>query len=198
MTPLEDRFWSKVDRRGPRDCWPWIGGLSHNRPTFSITKGTVSPRKVAWMLVHGTMPPKDRHVEVTCGNAMCMNPAHLLYQTLEERFWARVQKTEGGCWVWIGRRIPRDTGKEYGVFEYRDHGRKVAAQAHRYSYELHNGKILGHVPGDAEKEICVLHRCDNPPCVNPDHLWLGSDKDNIHDMIAKGRHPIICKKPRVA
>lgn len=185
MSGLAERLWSKVDRRGPDECWPWIGSLSHGRPSMSVDKTSVSPRKVAWEVTHGDRPPKDRHVEVTCGNAMCMNPAHLSYLTIEERFWARVEKTEGGCWIWKGRILPR---KEYGVFEYRDRGRKVAAQVHRFSYELAHGKIVGHVPGDAEHEICVLHRCDNPPCVNPDHLWLGTDADNIADCIAKGRN----------
>lgn len=196
MTPLEHRVWKRVEVRGLDDCWLWTGTVGGSGgPTISLDKSSISPRKLIWEFLHGVRPPKDRHVEVTCGTSLCVNPVHLIYQTIEERFWARVEKTEGGCWIWKGRILPR---KEYGVFEYRDHGRKVAAQAHRYSYELHNGKILGHVPGDPDKEICVLHRCDNPPCVNPEHLWLGSDKDNIHDMIAKGRHPIICRKQRTA
>jgi hypothetical protein len=183
MMTLEERLWSKVDRRGDEECWPWIGGLSHGKPNMNIDRTSVSPRKVAWELTHGERPPKERHVEVSCGNSMCMNPAHLVYQTIEERFWARVEKGEG-CWIWTGR---FSTGREYGQFEYREDGRKVSVPAHRFSYELAFGKIEGHVGHDLEREICVCHRCDNPPCVNPEHLFLGSDKDNIRDMISKGR-----------
>lgn len=79
-----------------------------------------------------------------------------------------------GCWEW---RAGRSSG--YGVV--RIGGRKV--YAHRAMYEL----VFGPLPDDA----CVLHKCDNPPCIRPDHLFDGSRDDNMQDMIAKGRarHP---------
>lgn len=90
-----------------------------------------------------------------------------------ERFWLRVKKTDN-CWWWIG-------GKDldgYGVF------RGVVAgttfnRAHRYSYALHTGDLL------VGRQAC--HTCDNPSCVNPEHLFSGTAKDNMDDMIAKGR-----------
>lgn len=75
------------------------------------------------------------------------------------------------CWVWNGGRRQ----KGYGFF--RIAGKRV--RAHRFSYELFVGKI----PAD----LFVLHRCDNPPCVNPLHLFLGTAADNYHDMVSKGR-----------
>lgn len=81
-------------------------------------------------------------------------------------FWERVHKTRT-CWVWTG---PKNRDG-YGCVS--------GNRAHRYSWELINGKI--------PKGLSVLHRCDNPPCVNPKHLWLGTQTDNVMDMVAKGR-----------
>jgi HNH endonuclease len=92
---------------------------------------------------------------------------------LSERFWEKVGK-QPGCWIWTGKRNRQGYGRAYSGGEF---GYEIAA--HRLAWELTNGPIP---PG-----LCVLHRCDNPSCVNPDHLWLGSQADNVRDMIDKGR-----------
>lgn len=91
---------------------------------------------------------------------------------IEERFWERVSKRPSGCWLWTGNRV----GGGYGALSL---AKQPHILAHRYSWELHRGPI----PPDTK----VLHTCDTPACVNPDHLWLGSQKDNVRDMITKGR-----------
>lgn len=88
------------------------------------------------------------------------------------QFWSKVNRTEG-CWLWAGS---KRSEMGYGSFVVR--GRSFAA--HRVSWELTHGPIP---PG-----LKVLHKCDVPACVNPDHLFLGTDKDNHQDKAAKGRH----------
>ncbi len=89
-----------------------------------------------------------------------------------ERFWARVEKSD--CWTWAGAK----NEKGYGVV-----GRDSRTpKAHRVAWELANGPI--------PEGACVLHKCDNPPCCNPAHLFLGSRADNNRDMNEKGRHRI--------
>lgn len=73
-----------------------------------------------------------------------------------------------GCWLWTGGKDPKGYGRTL-----RFH------LAHRVSWEL----FVGPIP----KGLCVLHECDNPPCVRPDHLFLGTNLDNVKDMVAKGR-----------
>lgn len=92
--------------------------------------------------------------------------------TREERFWLKVDRSGGpdACWPWTAGR----TEHGYGVFW--DGERFWKAQ--RYAWALTHGD-----PGP----LHVLHRCDNPPCVNWAHLFLGSHRDNMRDMIAKGR-----------
>ena len=100
-----------------------------------------------------------------------------------ERFWRQVDK-DGPvcerlgtrCWVWKSG-ISKKTG--YGKFGLPDGRRTIGA--HRFAWMLSNGEPpLG---------MCVLHKCDNRPCCNPEHLFLGSKKDNAQDCVAKGRWP---------
>lgn len=79
-----------------------------------------------------------------------------------------------GCWLWIGG--VNEMG--YGIFGVGEKTERVA-KAHRVSYEIHKGPIPA--------GMNVLHRCDVPGCVNPDHLWLGTLRDNSRDMVNKGR-----------
>lgn len=90
---------------------------------------------------------------------------------LELRFWKHVTKSEG-CWLWAGKRLPRG----YGIVSVTHTTTRLA---HRVAYQL--------TYGDFDNSLKVLHKCDNPPCVNPEHLFLGTDADNVHDMDKKGR-----------
>ena len=96
----------------------------------------------------------------------------------EFRFWVRVVKRKGGCWEWIG---PRD---RYG------YGRasriKKPVRCHRYVWEQYNGPI--------PDGLCVLHSCDNPPCLNPAHLRLGTHQQNVNDRSSRGRGVVPIRK----
>jgi hypothetical protein len=103
---------------------------------------------------------------------------------LIERFFQKVDKSGNDkfpdCWIWKGGR----TSKNYGSFKY--YQDKSAIGSHVSSYLFH----VGEVP----KGMLVRHRCDNPPCVNPEHLLLGTNSDNMKDMYARGRNGPSTKK----
>lgn len=105
--------------------------------------------------------------------------------SLRERFWAKVDRNGPihpvlgtRCWLWTAGRYPNGYGS---VVLPREEGRQRRALAHRFAFEDGVGPI--------EDGLLVLHRCDIKPCVNyEDHLFLGTQAENLADCVAKGRH----------
>ncbi len=83
-----------------------------------------------------------------------------------------IPEPNSGCWLWLGSVTQSGYGNAW------TNGKNM--RAHRLSWMIHNG--------DIPKEMCVLHRCDTPACINPGHLFLGTQLENIKDRDAKGRH----------
>lgn len=90
-------------------------------------------------------------------------------------FWEKVQKTDT-CWIWTASK----RYKGYGAFCWKDGTTYLNGRAHRFAYQL----LVGPIPDG----MFVLHKCDVPACVNPEHLFLGTNQDNVDDMMRKGRH----------
>lgn len=102
-------------------------------------------------------------------------------KTKEQRFWEKIKvpKSKGACWSWLGYRDHYG----YGIILWDGKNRK----AHRIAY----GLMVGPVP----KNLLVCHHCDNPQCCNPEHLFLGTNKENQDDCTNKGRrHLPVCLK----
>jgi len=90
------------------------------------------------------------------------------------RFWSKVNKRdEDDCWEWQAGKLPQG----YGLFKIQG----LTQRAHRLAYQLSRHNI--------PDGLFVLHSCDNPPCVNPKHLFIGTHQDNMNDMKRKGRLP---------
>lgn len=103
------------------------------------------------------------------------SPGWIGPRTIAERFAAHSEERDG-CLVWTGSL----NSKGYGMISLVHEGYGRSAQVHRVAWIERHGQPPAETP-------YVLHRCDNPPCFRDEHLWLGTQADNIHDMHAKGR-----------
>jgi hypothetical protein len=201
---VSERFWEKVDVRGPDECWLWKASTVKYYGAFNIDGKVWSAHCVSYVLAYGEYP-EEVEVLHTCTNTLCVNPRHLKLGTrrqaikdrldrygykredkedaypvhqrrkkksVEERFWSKVDiGEEDECWEWLGGYNTH----EYGGFTV--DGKSIGS--HVFSYKLSKG--------DIPEGLVVMHKCDNPHCVNPNHLELGTLKDNSQDRDKKGR-----------
>ncbi len=183
---LDEKMTEQVNR-SPEwgGCHLWTGGFGqYGTPKTHHDGEARSMRRLCWENLHGPLP-EGRQVTTTCNQCACLNPDHLALRvvggSMLERFYEKVQRSGptvrddlGPCWTWLGGHQ-----KGYGVFHPQE---KDKVFAHRMVYELE----IAPIPKD-DGEWCVCHRCDNPGCINPAHLFLGRDRDNHDDMVRKGR-----------
>lgn len=132
----------------------------------------------------GSIPESSTaHIVLIILQSHCVQPGRFKIPLMKPmaRFWSKVDKDGpvpahrpelGPCWVWTAGKHEQG----YGIFS----SRSYPMRAHRFSWELHYGPI--------PDGLFVCHHCDNPPCVNPEHLFTATHLGNMRDCIAKGRH----------
>ena len=181
---IKQKFMSKVSKKN--GCWIWIGSVSKKGYPQICIRGRMKPaHRIAYERMVGPTP-KNSSVVRTCNTSLCVRPGHLALSggSVHARFFSKVDK-EGliqpnmstPCWLWTSPTNHRG----YGMFWYN----RRDVSAHRMSWLLHHEDAI---------DMLVLHKCDVRHCVNPDHLFLGTQKDNVQDCIDKGRR-FKSKKP---
>ena len=194
--PLAQRFHEKYICNLQTGCWEWRASKHKDGYGQIGVDGRIElAHRVSYRLHYGETP--SDYLRHTCDNPSCVNPQHLVpgnqsqnmedrkargrdgayripaidrrsrFQrpSLADRFREKFAVSADGCWIWHGAR----TSQGYGLII--DGKRRL--QAHRASYELCNGRI--------PRNLVVRHKCDNPLCVNPAHLELGTRGDNVRD-----------------
>jgi hypothetical protein len=157
--------WYKENKNTKKEYtkkWLENGGKEYNKKYREKNKEKLIRQKKKWLKTEKGVALLKRQ------------KAKLKNITFEDRFLQKVLKTEN-CWLWTGSKIPKGYGKFQTVISKNKYKQEYS---HRISYELFVGKI---------ENKCVLHTCDNPSCVNPKHLFLGTQKENIEDRQQKGR-----------
>jgi hypothetical protein len=185
-----NRFWEKVQVLSNDECWIWKNTIdkTNKRGRFVINGKKYYPIHLMFLLHDGIDVPSGMKAYNLCGNYSCVNPNHYELGTqfgrevhneirykkpLDVRFWNLVNiRGENDCWEW---KASLDT-KGYGQFNI--NGKMNGS--HRIAWILTNGEISGN--------LNVCHHCDNPKCCNPKHLFLGTQADNMLDMMLKKRH----------
>jgi len=172
-----EKFWSNTNKTN--GCWIWNGTQSTGLPTLNVGSSSLgtnqhyNPRQMSLELAGKLII--SGNIKTVCKNKLCVNPDHLV-QGDEARFWSKVHKlSNNDCWVWTGQILNR-----YGRFAIHRAGKEFGIRAHIYSWELYTGRIV-------PKSLIICHKCDHRYCVNPDHLFIGTNKDNSEDMVVKGR-----------
>lgn len=186
MPTLEERFWEKVAISKPEDCWEWLGHFSRDgAPRFQAkSHHNEEAYRTAYKIKIGDIP-HGMCVLHACRNRSCVNPKHLYLgepierwafkhdpEYIKNRFWSKVKiAAESECWEWTASKH-----QGYGMFMFKGRARN----AHRMAY------MFAH--GDIPVGMFICHHCDNPGCVNPSHLFLGTNADNVRDRTIKDRH----------
>lgn len=164
----QDRFWAKVQKTD--ECWIWQAAKIPNGYGMFDTQ---MAHRVSYEMAYGPIPD-GRHLKQICKDKLCVRPEHLTLQLSgEDRFWAKVNKTES-CWFWTAA-LDRNGYGKYGLGRRQD----GIILAHRQAWIL----LKGPIPEGKD----LLHSCDNPSCVNPEHLSVGDQVANNLDRHIKGR-----------
>lgn len=186
-SPIGKRFWSKVKISNKDQCWHWLSNKDKDGyGRFRMPDLNYMAHRMAWILSNGPIPD-GQFVLHRCDNNDCVNPKHLYLGNqkdsrrwknklpIADRFWNKVNiNNDDDCWPWIASK----DAKGYGFFKL--DGKMV--HAHRMALVLEGEKV--------PDKLLVCHKCDNPPCCNPRHLFIGTHKDNTQDSVRKGRWPI--------